>query len=227
MKNNRLQITDYRLQIGIFCLFSALLIGCTKREIKNIGSSGKNIICFGDSVTLGYGAKPGQDYPSVLSKMTGMPVINAGIDGDTSSEALKRLKSDVLDREPLLVIIELGGNDFLRRMPFKETIKNIEEMIEKIQSAGAMVAVTDIGVSIIMSDYGKEFKRLSEIHNAIFLPHLFSSILTNPSLKNDAFHPNAEGYQVITEKIYRAIIPYLKKNASLRQSLHYGAGEGT
>lgn len=84
----------------LFIVFIAFIVlaGCAKREIKNIDSKGKTIICFGDSITFGYGANPGEDYPSALAKMVSVPVINAGIDGDTSTEALKRLDSDVLER---------------------------------------------------------------------------------------------------------------------------------
>jgi len=205
------------LVIGYWLLVIGLQ-GCAKREIKNIDSKGKNIICFGDSVTIGYGAEKGQDYPNVLSKMVNVPVINSGIDGDTSEGAIKRLKSDVLHRDPFLVIVEFAGNDFLRRIPFEQTCRNIEEIIKNIQSQGAMVAITDISAGMIMSSYRKEFKRLCKKYDAIFIPSLFSGILTNPSLKSDAFHPNAEGYKIIAQRIYRAINPYLQKNALLRQS---------
>lgn len=224
MKNNRLQITDYRLQkknylglcsVFIFCIFA--VTGCAKREIKNIDSKGKNIICFGDSITLGYGAKPGEDYPLALAKMTNIAVVNAGIDGDTSVEAIKRIESDVLNKEPLLVIIEFGGNDFLRRVPLQETIKNIEEMIKKIQSVGAMAAIADVSIGFIMSNYGKEFRRLSRKYNAIFLPHLLGGILTDSSLKSDYIHPNAEGYKIFAHRVYRLIIPHLNRNATLRK----------
>lgn len=196
---------------------SVALTGCAKREIKNIDSNGKNIICFGNSITFGYGANPGEDYPAALSKMITIPVINAGIDGDTTIEALKRIDSDVLEREPLLVIIEFGGNDFLRKIPMDETLRNIEEIIKKIYSKGAMVAVADVSAGMIMSSYRKEFKRLSKKYNTIFIPKLFSDILTNPTLKSDSIHPNAEGYKLIAQKIHRAITPYLDRNISLKR----------
>ena len=192
----------------IFCVFTVL--GCAKREIKNIDSKGKNIICFGDSITFGYGANTGADYPSVLAKMINMPLINAGIDGDTSVEALKRIKSDVLERDPFLVVVEFGGNDFLRKIPLEETVKNIEMMIKEIQARGAMVALADVHAGFIMSNYAKEIKRLSKKYNAIFIGSLFSGIITNPQLKSDFIHPNAEGYKLIAQRIYRAILPYLK-----------------
>lgn len=225
MLNKRVQSTEYRVQrkkplyfcgIFIFCIFA--VIGCAKREVKNIDSKGKNIICLGDSITFGYGVSPGEDYPSALSKMVDIPVINSGIDGDTSSEALNRIDTDVIDRDPLLVIIEFGGNDFLRKISFDETLKNIEEMIKKIQSHGAMVAVADVSMGMIMSAYGKGFKHLSKKYNAIFIPHLLSGILTNPSLKSDFIHPNAEGYKIIAQRLYRTIIPYLEQNVILKQS---------
>jgi len=194
------------------------LTGCAKREIKNIDAKGKNIICFGDSITFGYGAEPGGDYPSALTKMTSIPVINAGIDGDTSTEALKRLKSDVLDRDPLLVIVEFAGNDFLKKIPQEITLSNVEEMIEKIQAQGAMTAIVDISAGMFLAEYRKAFSNLARQKGAIFIPGILSGIITNPHLKSDFIHPNTDGYNVIAQRIYRVITPYLNQNSLLRQS---------
>jgi acyl-CoA thioesterase I len=198
-----------------FCLFTFL--GCAKREIKNINSTGKNIICFGDSMTFGVGANPGEDYPAVLSKMIEMPVINAGVDGETSPEALKRIDSDALDREPLLVVIEFGGNDFLRQIPLEVTANNIKAMVEKIQAKGAMVAIVDISVGLIMGAYRAPLYNLAKEKDAIFIPKIFSDIFTNPSLKSDFIHPNADGYKIIAQRVYRVITPYLNKNSLARK----------
>jgi len=191
--------------------------GCAKREIKNINSQGKNIICFGDSMTFGVGANPGEDYPMVLSRMTKMPVINAGVDGDTSTEALRRIESDVLAREPLLAVIEFGGNDFLRKVPLEVTVNNIKAMVEKIQAKGAMVAIVDISVGLIMGTYQAPFYNLAKEKDAIFIPKIFSGIFTNPSLKSDFIHPNADGYKIIAQRVYRVITPYLNKNSLARK----------
>jgi len=188
------------------------LSGCAKREIKNLDSKGTNIICFGDSITFGYGANPGEDYPSLLSKMTRIPVINAGIDGDTTVEAIKRIKSDALDRNPLLVIVEFGGNDFLRKIPQDVTISNIKEMVERIQAQGAMVAIVDMSAGIFLQEYRRAFADLTQEKSAIFIPSVLSGIITNPSLKSDFIHPNADGYKMIAQRIYRAILPYLNQN---------------
>lgn len=194
------------------------LIGMRKPEIKNADSRGKNIICFGDSITWGYGVNPGEDFPSILAKMVSFPVINAGIDGDTTQEAIKRLTLDVLEREPLLVIIEFGGNDFLRKIPKEITMKNIREMVDKSQGQGAMVAIADISSGMFLKEYRTEFSKLAKEKQVIFIPSILSGIITNPSLKSDFIHPNAGGYKLITQRIYRTIIPYLNKNTLLRQA---------
>jgi len=199
------------LVIGLLSYWVIGLAGCAKKEIKNIGSNGKNIICFGDSITFGYGVKSGEDYPAALRKLVGFPVINAGIDGDTSTEALKRLDSDVLAREPLLVIIEFGGNDFLRRIPREVTTNNIKEMIERIQAKGAMVAIADISAGVFLQDYRKEFSKLARGKGVIFIPAILNDIITNPSMKSDFLHPNSRGYKIIAECIFRVIKPYLNQ----------------
>jgi lysophospholipase L1-like esterase len=193
------------------------MAGCVKQDIKNIGSRGKAIICFGDSITFGYGADPGEDYPTALSKMTSIPVINKGIDGDTSQEAFKRIVSDVLVHDPLLVIVEFGGNDFLHKVPVGETKVNIGKIIDKIQAGGAMVALADISAGIVLSEYRGIISTLAKEKGAIFIPSILNGIITNPNLKSDFIHPNRNGYRIIAHRVYRAILPYLNQNSLSRR----------
>lgn len=194
----------------------AIFSGCGKKEIKNAGSkNGKTIVCFGDSITFGYGAAPGEDYPAALAKMVKLPVVNAGIDGDTSTEALKRLKADVLDREPMLVIIEFCGNDFLRKVPIETTMRNIREMVETCQAKGAMVAIADVSAGMFLKEYRAAFCALAREKGAIFIPSILAGIITNPSMKSDFLHPNASGYKMIAGRIWRQIQPYVR---------HYSGG---
>lgn len=193
------------------CIIASItLFGCAKQEIRNIDSKGKNIICFGDSITFGYGVNPGEDYPSVLSKISGKQIINAGVDADTTVEALKRLNSDVLDKEPFLVIIEFSGNDFLKKIPIEITEKNIKKMIDKIQARDSMVALVDTSAGFFLPEYRRILRKIAKEKGAIFVPEVLSSIITNPNMKSDFLHPNAEGYKLIAERINHAINPYLK-----------------
>jgi len=202
---------------AFWILSFAFISGCAKYEIKNIDSQGKNIICFGNSITFGYGVQTGEDFPSQLAKKLDIPVINAGKDGDTSSDALGRLEEDVLEKEPLLVIIEFGGNDFLKKIPLSITLENINKMVEKILAKKAMVALVDISTEMLLTDYYSRYKRLAKNKGLIFIPRLLKGIITNPQLKSDFIHPNAGGYKIIAERIYQIIIPYLNQNKLKRQ----------
>jgi len=200
------------LVVVAFLGLVVLSAGCAKQEIKNIDSKGVNIVCLGDSLTYGYGVDKGADYPSLLSRMVDIPVINAGVDGDTSIEGLKRFNSDVLEKKPLLVIIEFGGNDFLKQVPMKLTFNNITEMIEKAHSNGAMVALIDISAGMLFAEYRVQLSKLAKQKGAILIPSILEGIVTNPSLKSDFLHPNNKGYDIIAQRVHREISPYFQKN---------------
>lgn len=192
-------------------LLILLLYGCSAK-IDNLDSQGKNIICFGDSLTAGAGAQKGKDYPSVLSNLLGRKVINAGVSADTTKMALNRLKEDVLEKDPLLVIILLGGNDSLRRISKEETKNNLQKIIREIKQYNSMVAVCDISDGMIMSSYRKIFRRIAKDNRVIFIPKVLTGILTNPALKSDYIHPNSKGYNIIAQRIYKVINSYLSLN---------------
>ena len=93
----------------VVVLFSVYRIFVSPPQVKEGSIPYDAIICFGDSLTFGTGAAPGMDYPSQLSKMIAKPTINAGVPGDTTARALKRLQRDVLSRSPDMVLITLGA----------------------------------------------------------------------------------------------------------------------
>ena len=77
--------------------------------------AGSKVLAFGDSVTFGTGAAPGEDWPTLLAGLTAWQITNAGIPGDTAEAGKSRIRSLLDEHTPALVIIEIGGNDFLRR----------------------------------------------------------------------------------------------------------------
>ncbi len=212
MLKGRIYNKTLRVDWLLFCLVFLLVLfsGCVRYKIKNIDSKGREIICFGDSITAGLGVSEEESYPRILSELLDSPVVNAGYSGDTSLDGIGRLERDVLSFRPRLVIIEFGGNDFLKKMPLSQTINNIRMMIERIQDSGAMVAIADISSGLIMRGYRKAYKRLAHQTRAIFIPSLLKDIISDPLLKVDHFHPNARGYRIIAERIYQVIYPYLK-----------------
>ncbi len=193
----------------LFFFLPSLIFGCSY-PIKNLDSPGEIIICFGDSITRTEGIPLEKTYPAILSELLHREVINAGVSGDTTATALRRLERDVLRKNPYLVIVELGGNDFLTGISKEITLRNLEEIIVKIQEVKAIVVLCDISCGFILSGYRKDFYQLAKKTGAIFVSQLLEGILDNPSAKQDYIHPNVEGHRLIAQKIYQVIKPYLK-----------------
>ena len=187
-----------------------LLIGCSKApEVKNLDSRGGSIICLGDSLTSGVGAEPGQDYPSLLSGYLNRKVINAGVSGDTTRDALKRIKKDVMEQNPQMVIIILGGNDFLQKLPKEETFQNLEKIVDLVQSGGAAVTLAEVKTGLLNNPYLSGFRNLARQKKTLLIPNILKGIVGNPDLMSDTIHPNARGYAVMAKRIYETIKPYL------------------
>jgi acyl-CoA thioesterase I len=176
-------------------------------KVKNLDSRGTNVIAFGDSLTAGYGAGAGEDYPSKLTAMSGIPVVNAGRSGDTTESALGRLEADVLDRDPRIVIVGLGGNDYLRGEPIASTEANLRTIVKKIQEKGAMVVLLGFRFPSLNANYQAMYERVAGEERCLLVDRSLKGVLTDPRLRSDAIHPNAQGYALMAERIS----PPLKK----------------
>jgi len=202
-----------------FAVIAAVVFACGGEnfaKIRNLHSAGESIICFGDSLTEGVGASAGEDYPSALSRQLGSPVINAGVRGDTTTAALERLADEVLNKNPRLVIVLLGGNDFLRQRSRRETRQNLEEIVRRVQAHGAMVVIAGIRLGVFGDDYGEIFEQTAKQFGALYIPQVMKGILTNSSLRSDPIHPNGAGYRLIADRIVDKIKPLLQEADRLR-----------
>lgn len=172
-------------------------------------SSGKiadgTIICFGDSLTYGTGAGKGMDYPSQLSRMISRPIINAGVPGDTTARALKRLEPDVLSRSPDLVLITLGGNDLKNGIAENIAFENLRTMVEAIQNRGARVIIAGLEFPFRDRGFGRGYKQLADRTGAILIPNILEGILGNRELMSDPIHPNDAGYRIMAERFHKAL----------------------
>jgi acyl-CoA thioesterase-1 len=180
-------------------------------KVANLGSRGSSIIAFGDSLTAGYGASAGEAYPSRLSTMIGAPVLNAGVSGDTTEAALARIDADVLARDPRIVIVGLGGNDYLRGVPISSTEANVRTIVHKIQGAGAMAVLLGFRFPSLNANYEKMYEGVARDERCLLVAHLLAGILTDPSLKSDEIHPNARGYQLMAERISGPVKKLIRK----------------
>lgn len=202
-------------------LLSALLLaintGACGTKVANNASTNKNIICFGDSLTAGQGANPGEDYPTVLASLLDQPVINAGVSGNTTRQALERLQADVLSKEPRLVIVQFGANDFFRKIPRNETRDNLDEIVLKIQGKGAIVAIAGVRIGLLVDEYDEVFEQVAKNRKCIYIPNIMKDIFTDPQKKSDELHPNAAGYNIIARRVYERIKPFVERVKNERQ----------
>ncbi|HIJ74090.1 MAG TPA: arylesterase [Candidatus Hydrogenedentes bacterium] len=200
----------------VFCAAAVALsvtwgCGSSHDHITNLDAPGEVIVCLGDSITQGHGATPGKDYPSQLAAMLGRRVVNAGRDGDTTESALARLERDVLSHKPRLVIIELGGNDFLQRKPKDKTLANLDRIVSSCTDAGAMVAVVHFKCGILLSDpYLDGYKATAKRHGAAFVPRALKNIFGRPGRMTDPIHPNDDGYALFAARVAAVVGPLLE-----------------
>ena len=173
-------------------------------------TAGTQVIAFGDSLVEGVGATPGRDFPSLLSSRIGVPIVNAGRRGDTTAAALARLETAVLSRDPRVVVVLLGGNDFLRRVPKEQTFANLDAIVGRIRARGAAVVVVGLSLGILTDGYGDRYEDLARRQSAGLVPDVLDGIIGRPELMADQIHPNDRGYDLMAERIEPALRDLLR-----------------
>lgn len=172
----------------------------------NYPSKGTDIIAFGDSLIQGVGASSNtKSLVGVLSKKIGKPIINLGVSGNTTADGLNRINE--LDRyKPKVVILLLGGNDYLRKVPKETTFKNLGKIIEDIQSRGAVVLLLGVRGGLLKDNFEEDFEIISSKYNTAFVSNVLSGLILDRKYMSDEIHPNDAGYEKISERV----LPVLK-----------------
>lgn len=182
-----------------------------REKIANYPSAGETIIAFGDSLTVGEGVATTDTYVAALSDRLGIPVVNAGVSGDTTADALARLTQVLAEYpRPKLAIVMLGGNDFLQHRPKEETAQNLGRIIERFQTKGAMVVLVGVRGGIFTDAFAPEYERLHRAYRTAYVPNILEGILGDPSLKVDAIHPNAAGHRKMAGRLEPVIQSLLR-----------------
>jgi len=194
---------------------SAILVftlsACAERDRLAALPPGAVVLAFGDSVTAGLGAAAGYDYPGQLAAFTGLEVVNAGVSGDTAREAGERLAPLLASYQPQLVIVELGGNDFLRQTQAARVKEFLRGIIREAQASGATVALVAVPrLSLLRASVGALadspiYAELAEEEAVVLVPDVLSEILSDTDLRADEIHPNARGYEQLAQGIQAAL----------------------
>lgn len=170
--------------------------------VKN--TSDVKIVAFGDSLVQGVGATEGNDFVSRVSAKIGRPIVNLGKSGDTTRSALTRLDL-VLAENPDVVIVLLGGNDYLQRIPKEETFANLGTIVSRVQDGGAAVLLLGVRGGAVRDTYESDFADFADAHQTGYVSNVLDELLNDRNLMSDAIHPNDAGYEIIAGRVAKAL----------------------
>lgn len=181
------------------------------------------LVCFGDSITAGYGVDPELNYPSDLQRLLDTQgyryrVVNMGVSGETTKDGLARI-AQVLSRKPELVVVEFGGNDGLRGLPIRDSQQNLTAIVSNLRRSGAKVVLAAISLP---PQYGPDyihqfeavFPAVARQTNVPLIP--FSTLAkgvygVNGNIQDDQIHPTASGDKVLAANVAAVIRPLLRR----------------
>lgn len=191
--------------VPLLLLVLAALAGCGSPQLESLPADGR-ILAFGDSLTRGVGTSEKNSYPAVLSELSGLEVINAGVSGETTAGGRARLERVLDERRPDLLILLQGGNDILQNQSPVATKTNLEAMIALARSRGVDVVLLGVPEKKLFSSAAPLYEELAAEYGLVFDGTLVASLLRTPSYKSDPVHLNAMGYREMAESIYALLV---------------------
>jgi acyl-CoA thioesterase I len=185
------------------------------------------IVCFGDSLTAGFGTDVGQAYPDHLQVTLdhhgySYRVVNAGVSGNTTKDGVERIPS-VLAMKPAIVVVEFGGNDGLRGLRITDTRANLDKIVSALTASGTKVVMAGI---TLPPDYGPDYiKQFNETYSLLaskyhvpLFPFLLKGVFgVDGMMQADRTHATARGNEVVADNVLTLIQPLLKKTPSPSQ----------
>jgi len=190
-----------------FWLLLALLAACGSEVKQDALPPGTAVLALGDSLTEGVGVKREEAWPALLAEQTGWAVVNGGVSGNTSSEALQRLPALLDEHKPALVLVMLGGNDMLRKIPQQQTEDNLAKIIVLCRASGARPVLLGtpqpslVGAVFQNLSTPDFYRELAETQQVALVEDAMAEVLSDPRLKADQLHPNVAGHVLFTEKL--------------------------
>ncbi len=187
--------------VVLVALALAALVGCERAaSLSRIGPDDV-VLAFGDSLTYGTGAGTAQSYPAQLERLIGRRVVAAGVPGETTAEGLRRLPAVLDEHSPTLVILCLGGNDFLRRRDETQTRANLRAMLELLAERRVEVVLVGVPRGLIFGEAAPLYADLAREFRVPLEERVMGDVLRNRALKADPIHPNGSGYARIADSV--------------------------
>lgn len=223
-----------------FCYFTLalLILGCGEdkkdkttpdsseidatEQTETIITNTKTILCFGDSITAGYGLEDADDaFPGVLqekidSLQLEYTVINSGLSGETTAGGKSRI-GWVLNQDIDIFLLELGANDGLRGVPLSETRANLQGIIDIVKEKSPATKIILAGMQLPPNmglDYTTEFKQLfidlAQKNKLTFIPFILENVGGISEFnQSDGIHPTEEGHKIVANTVWEVLEPML------------------
>ena len=201
----------FAARVGGAGLLLVTLAGCGRdKKTAQPVPPGSTVLALGDSLTFGTGASAETCYPTVLAVLTGWNVVNAGVPGDTSAQALARLPALLAEHQPKLVIVSIGGNDFLRRQGASTTRAQVRQICELVRASGAQVLLVAVPELSLLAAAGRlsDHALYADIADELKIPlHRkgWSAVLADARLRSDQIHANAAGYAEFAQGLVKTL----------------------
>ncbi len=180
---------------------SALLSACSRTLVLPRLAAGDVILAFGDSLTFGTGANPGESYPAVLEGLVHRRVIREGHPGETTAQGLERLPALLEEHHPKLVLLCMGGNDMLQQIDGRITEQNLRSMVGTAQAQGAAVVLIGVPTPRLLSEVAPFYHKIADAHRIPLEDDALLSVLRRNAYKSDPIHPNADGYRILAQAV--------------------------
>jgi lysophospholipase L1-like esterase len=195
----------WRGWLALLLLVAAAFAGCDRSPPLPRLAGQDVILAFGDSLTYGTGAEEAESYPAQLERRLGLRVVRAGVPGETTSEGRRRLPAALDEHAPRVVLLCLGGNDFLRREDEAATRENLRAMLSLLAQRGIGVLLIGVPRGLIGGESAPLYAELAREFRVPLEKKALADILGRRALKSDPIHPNAAGYARLAEEVAKAL----------------------
>jgi lysophospholipase L1-like esterase len=188
-------------RLALLVLLAAVASGCGKPPQLAPLARDATVLAFGDSLTYGTGAAEAESYPAQRAGIIGRRVERAGVPGEVTSQALARLPGALEEHSPRLLLLMIGGNDFLRRLDKKQSEANVHAMVKLARDRGVdvvLIGTPEPGFTVTPPGF---YANIAKEWRIPYEGGVIGEVLKDSSLKSDQIHPNARGYRVIAERL--------------------------
>jgi acyl-CoA thioesterase-1 len=180
------------------------------------------IVFLGTSLTAGLGLDPGEAYPALVQQKIDSAglhyrVVNAGVSGETSAGAVRRV-GWVLSQPPAVLVIETGANDGLRGQSPDSLAENLQALIDSTRRLSPHTVIVLAGMEALPNlgaDYARRFHAVypaaARANHLALIPFLLQGVAGVDSLNQaDGIHPNEAGAGIVAANVWLTLAPLLR-----------------